>query len=298
MIAMLDTLTLSAPAKLNLFLRIIGRRDDGYHQLQTLFQLLDSGDVITLQRRDDDQITLAADRLDIPLKDNLALRAAQRLRQATGVKQGCSIDIEKRLPMGAGLGGGSSDAATTLVGLNALWNCQLSSIQLAAIGADLGADIPAFVHGNSALGQGIGERLRPITLPTQWYLVVTPPVQVSTAEIFSHPELTRNSPPIKMCALDEERIALCMAFKNDCQALVEELYTEVRVVVEWLKRHATPQMSGTGASVFCCFDSRDCAEKVLQQVPPEWPAFVARGVNRSPVFHQLKQQFIGASPSG
>lgn len=284
-----DTLILSAPAKLNLFLHILGRRNDGYHELQTLFQLLDIGDVITLRASDKPYILLANDVLNIAPEDNLAVRAAHLLRDTTRSKRGCHIQIDKKLPIGAGLGGGSSDAATTLVGLNALWNCNLCTAELAALGARLGADVPVFVYGYSALGEGIGERLRPITLPTPWYLVVTPPVQISTAEIFSHPELTRNSPPLKMCALDVELFKSADAFRNDCQSIVEQLYNEVSEALEWLKSYAKPHMTGTGASVYCSFESQSVAERILGQVPSEWQAFVSRGVNRSPLFQQLSK---------
>ena len=288
----MSPLTLSAPPKVNLFLHITGQRDDGYHNLQTLFQLLDGGDQLTFNTTNNAELSLWPQIEGVAEQDNLIIRAARALQQQTGCTQGCSIELHKRLPMGAGLGGGSSNAATTLLALNNLWDCNLSIAELAKLGACLGADVPVFIEGRSAFAEGIGDQLTPIDIAESWYLVITPPCKVSTAEIFSHPQLTRHSPPIKIRALLEEQ------FRNDCQAVVEKLYPPVKQVVEWLENHGKPMMTGTGASVFCRWETRADADTVLAQVPPHWSAFTARGVNHSPVHKQLKDFFTGASPSG
>mgnify|MGYP000633679901 FL=1 len=288
----MSPLTLSAPPKVNLFLHITGQRDDGYHNLQTLFQLLDGGDQLTFNTTNNAELSLWPQIEGVAEQDNLIIRAARALQQQTGCTQGCSIELHKRLPMGAGLGGGSSNAATTLLALNNLWDCNLSIAELAKLGACLGADVPVFIEGRSAFAEGIGDQLTPIDIAESWYLVITPPCKVSTAEIFSHPQLTRHSPPIKIRALLEEQ------FRNDCQAVVEKLYPPVKQVVEWLENHGKPMMTGTGASVFCRWETRADADRVLAQVPQHWSAFTARGVNHSPVHKQLKDFFTGASPSG
>jgi 4-diphosphocytidyl-2-C-methyl-D-erythritol kinase len=225
-------------------------------------------------------------------EDNLIIRAAKALQQKTGCKLGCSIVVDKKLPMGAGLGGGSSNAATTLLALNSLWQCDLSLVELAALGSALGADVPVFVIGRSAFAEGIGDELIPVDIANSWYLVITPPCKVSTGEIFSNPQLTRHSLPIKIRALSEEQ------YRNDCQAIVEELYPQVKEVVEWIENFAKPMMTGTGASVFCRWKTQAEANRVLAAVPQHWNAFVARGVNNSQVHQQLRDFFTGASPSG
>ena len=194
--------------------------------------------------------------------------------------------------MGAGLGGGSSNAATSLVALNALWECGLATDVLAELGKKLGADVPVFIYGQSAFAEGIGEILTPMELPKKWFLVVTPDCQVSTEEIFSHPQLTRNSSPIKIRALSGEQ------YRNDCQSVVLKLYPAVQQVLEWMENFAAPLMTGTGASVFCSFDNHLEAAKVFSQVPKQWQAFVAKGVNRSPLHQQMRKFFTGAWPSG
>ncbi|MGB0668772.1 MAG: 4-(cytidine 5'-diphospho)-2-C-methyl-D-erythritol kinase, partial [Porticoccaceae bacterium] len=198
----------------------------------------------------------------------------------------------KQIPMGAGLGGGSSNAATVLVGLNQLWQTGLSDDLLADMGAQLGADVPVFVRGHSAFAEGIGELLTAIDIPEQWYLVITPNVQVSTAEIFSNPQLTRDTSPIKIRALSE------VQYRNDCQAVVEELYPAVKQALEWMSDYRNPLMTGTGASVFCSFDNQTEAQKALDLVPEQWSAFIARGDNRSSLHRELGKIFTGASPSG
>ena len=194
--------------------------------------------------------------------------------------------------MGAGLGGGSSNAATTLVGLNALWKCGLTANQLSDLGKTLGADVPVFVHGESAFAEGIGDILTPLTLPQRWFLVITPNCHVSTREIFSNPQLTRNSSPIKIRALSG------VEYRNDCQDVVSKLHPAVGTVLQWVENFSAPLMTGTGASVFCSFDSKSEAQHVLSKLPKQWTGFVAKGVNRSPVHEQLHDFFTGASPSG
>ncbi len=289
---MMPSITLSAPPKINLFLHITGQRDDGYHNLQTLFQLLDGGDQLTFTVTDHSEIHLSPQVAGVAEEDNLIVRAARALQEKTGCKLGCSIVVDKNLPMGAGLGGGSSNAATTLLALNVLWQCDLSLVELAKLGASLGADVPVFVMGRSAFAEGIGDELTPFDIANSWYLVITPPCKVPTGEIFSNPQLTRHSLPIKIRALSEEQ------YRNDCQAIVEELYPQVKEVVEWLQDFAKPMMTGTGASVFCRWETQAEANRVLSAVPQHWSAFVARGVNYSQVHQQLRDFFTGASPSG
>ena len=277
------SITLPAPAKLNLFLRITGRRADGYHNLQTLFQLLDYGDQLKITACKNPNIVLTSSLENIPAEENLIVRAARALQEATNCSWGCEIQLDKKLPMGAGLGGGSSNAATTLVGLNLLWQCGLTQEQLAVIGRQLGADIPVFIVGNSAFAEGIGDQLTPVELPKNWYLVVTPPIKVATEEIFSHPQLTRHSPPIKIRALLEAQ------YRNDCQPVVEAMYPQVKEVLQWLQRFPNPLMTGTGASAFCRFDDELSAGQALAEVPQQWSAFVARGVNISSLHKQMEK---------
>ena len=269
---------LFSPAKLNLFLHITGRRADGYHELQTLFQLLDYGDTLSITATNDGQIQLEGPDLGIPQEDNLIVRAA-RLIQPPG--RGARIRLQKNIPTGGGLGGGSSNAATTLLGLNTLWELGLDSAELQALGASLGADVPVFVAGHSAWGEGIGEQLTPIELPPCWYLVVHPGCHVATGEIFSRPELTRNSPPITIAAFFEG------GSRNDCQDVVKDLYPEVANALNWLGNFGEAKLTGTGACVFASFLSRAEAEAIGGQMPDRWTAFVARGLNRSPLLEQL-----------
>ncbi|MCX2800716.1 4-(cytidine 5'-diphospho)-2-C-methyl-D-erythritol kinase [Microbulbifer thermotolerans] len=281
---------LPAPAKLNLFLRILGRRADGYHQLQTLFQLLDFGDVLEFERRNHKAVSVECDGLDIPLQDNLIFRAAQLLQQATGCDKGAYIRLQKNLPQGGGIGGGSSDAATALLGLNHLWDCGLTLEQLATLGRQLGADVPVFVRGRTAWAEGIGEILTPATTETRHYLVLMPDCQVSTAAIFSDPRLTRDSPAIKLAHLREGDLNsqwLERHSGNDCQALVETLYPQVREAREWLQQFAKVQLTGTGACVFGVFESKQSATEVFAELPGKWSGFVASGVQVSPTHRQL-----------
>jgi len=272
-------LVLPAPAKLNLFLHVLGRRDDGYHELQTLFQLLDHGDELTFRRRRDGVVAVT---VEPPLAgvaecDNLVYRAALALRALRPGPEGVDIHIRKRLPPGGGLGGGSSDAATALVGLDRLWGLDLGEEELCRLGLRLGADVPVFVHGRTAWGEGIGERLTPVALPPAWYLVVKPDCAIATAAVFAHPQLTRNTPPMKIRAFFGEGAG------NDCAAVVEAMYPRVRAARLWLERFAEPRLTGTGACLFARFGSQDQAEAVLAQLPKPWTGFVARGVNLSPL---------------
>jgi len=276
------SITLPSPAKLNLFLHILDRRDDGYHNLQTLFQILDYGDQLSFSVNKQSEINIINNIEGVAAEENLVFKAAKALQQATDCHWGSDIQLDKKLPMGAGLGGGSSNAATTLVGLNSLWQCDLSLDQLAEIGRDLGADIPIFVKGFSAFAEGIGDKLTPISLDEFWYLVVTPKIKVSTEQIFCHSELTRNAPAIKIRALSEE------LYRNDCQSVVETLYPEVKQVLDWLKCYGNPLMTGTGASVYCRFDNQQEAKQAQQNVPNSWDSFVAKGVNQSPLHKQLE----------
>ena len=274
-------LTLPAVAKLNLFLHITGRRDDGYHNLQTLFQLLDVGDELQFNLRTDNTITLDCNDRSLINDDNLVLRAARLLQQYAAVDAGCDIYLDKRLPMGGGLGGGSSDAATTLLGLNALWRLNLSVDQLAALGLQLGADVPLFVRGVSAFAEGVGEQLTPVELPEKVYLVITPDCHVSTADIFGHPDLTRDSTPLTLENLMQS------VWRNDCQPLVEKLQPIVAITLQWLVEYAPSRMTGTGASVFAEFPDQTSAQHALTQLPATWRGFVAKGVNQSPVWAAL-----------
>jgi 4-diphosphocytidyl-2-C-methyl-D-erythritol kinase len=276
------SITLPSPAKLNLFLHILDRREDGYHNLQTLFQILDYGDQLSFSVNKQSEINLISAIEDVAPQDNLVFKAARALQQATNCRWGCEIQLDKKIPMGAGLGGGSSNAATALVGLNSLWQCGLSLDQLAEIGCELGADVPVFVKGFSAFAEGIGDKLTPISLDEFWYLVVTPKIKVSTEQIFCHSELTRNAQAIKIRALSDE------LYRNDCQSVVETLYPQVKQVLDWLQRYGNPLMTGTGASVYCRFDSGQEAKQAQQTVPTSWNSFVARGVNQSPLHQQLE----------
>ncbi len=276
-------LFLPAPAKLNLFLHITGRRADGYHQLQTLFQLLDYGDELEFDSAEELSMTLSPAAPQIPLADNLVWRAARALQQRTGCTLGAHILLHKRLPLGAGLGGGSSDAATTLVGLNRLWRLGLSRAELIDIGLPLGADVSLFLHGTSAWAEGIGERLTSVELPPAWYLVLAPDCQVSTAAIFGHRQLTRNAPPITIRAFLEPG-GMGQSAINSCQGVVEALYPQVKAARQWLDHYAPARMTGTGACLFAKFDTEDQAQAVRAQIPDPWDGFIARGVNQSPLY--------------
>ena len=284
-------LTLTAPAKLNLMLRILGRREDGYHELQTVFQLLDFGDTLHFEVTDDSSIHLHCPGVDVSPEQNLIYRAAELLRQTCGrANLGARISVQKTLPAGGGIGGGSSDAATTLLGLNQLWQCELELDALAELGRQLGADVPVFVRGHSAFAEGVGERLTAVSIEPRWYLVLTPDCHVSTAALFSDPRLTRDSAAITLAALRDRRLNthwLNDHAGNDFQPLVESLYPEVREAREWLSQHGQAQLTGTGACVFAGFESESAAQKAYAGRPEGWSAFVARGVDKSPTHKQL-----------
>jgi 4-diphosphocytidyl-2-C-methyl-D-erythritol kinase len=266
-----------APAKLNLFLHVTGRRSDGYHELQTLFQFLDLCDLLYITPRGDGQIRRAVDLPGISQDQDLALRAARLLQRASGCGLGAELRLDKRIPIGAGLGGGSSDAATVLVALNRLWNLGFTTDELAGLGLGLGADVPVFVRGHAAWAEGIGERLKRVELDEPWFLVVVPPVAVSTAEIFGAAELSRDCPPI---TLDDFRAGTA---RNVCEPVTIARYPQVGEALAWLRRHGNAAMSGTGASVFLPLPTRERAESLAASVPATWTALVARGRNRSPL---------------
>jgi 4-diphosphocytidyl-2-C-methyl-D-erythritol kinase len=272
-----------APAKLNLFLHVTGRRDDGYHELQTLFQFVDLADTLYFTPRGDGEFNCAGRPAGVAEQDDLVLRAAQALRQASGAfNLGADIRVDKRIPLGSGLGGGSSNAATTLIALDRLWNLGLPNDEIARIGLSLGADVPVFVRGLSAWAEGIGERLRPVVIDEPSYLIITPPVAVSTAEIFNAPELPRDHFPIEFSDF------LAGHGRNDCEAATCARYPAVREALAWLRERAPrAMMSGTGASVFAAFPERQAAETLAQQVPAGWPAFVVQGCNRSPLLDAI-----------
>jgi len=272
-----------APAKLNLFLHVIGRRADGYHELQTLFQLIDLCDTVAISVREDGQIERPVGPPGVPGETDLTVRAARALQSATGTRLGANLEVHKRIPLGGGLGGGSSDAATTLLGLNELWSCGLSVSELAALARPLGADVPVFVQGSSAWAEGVGERLTPVTLPARWYVIIHPGVAVSTQEVFQSPELTRNSPLITLHAFFES------GGRNDCEPVVRSGSPQVAEALEWLARFAPAHLTGTGSCVFSACRSASEAERLAARVPDRWRSFVARGLNSSPVHELLKR---------
>ena len=272
----------SAPAKLNLMLHIVGRRADGYHELQTVFQLVDLCDRLEITSRPDGLIRRVAGPSAVAEADDLTVRAARALQAATRSSLGAEISVRKHIPMGGGLGGGSSDAATTLLALNKIWRTQLTSEQIAAIGAQLGADVPVFVHGRSAWAEGIGEKLTPMDLqPASWFVIVFPGVGVPTAAVFQAPELTRNSPPTTM------RGFLETGGRNDCEAVVRARFPAVAEALDWLGRHGPARLTGTGSCVFAKFARVEDAERVAARVPDTWRAFVARGLDASPLLAEL-----------
>ncbi len=275
-------LVLPAPAKLNLMLHILGRRADGYHELQTLFQFLDHGDELGFALRQDGEIHLRTEVPGVPHDSNLIVRAARKLQSESGCRLGADIWLDKRLPMGGGIGGGSSDAATTLLALDRLWNLGWSEDRLAALGLSLGADVPVFVRGRAAFAEGVGERLTPVDLPEPWFLVAVPQVFVSTAEVFSDPELTRDTPPIKVRSLLEG------GGRNDCQPVVEKRYPDVRNALILLSKFTSARLTGTGACVFGSFPNKGDADKVRRQLPATLPSFVAQGRNISMLHRKLQ----------
>ncbi len=273
-----------APAKLNLFLHITGRRQDGYHLLQTVFQFIDFCDFLYFEPLADGDIRRDSELVGVAAEDDLVVRAARALQQRAGVSEGVAIRVDKRLPMGGGLGGGSSDAATTLVALNRLWRAGLSLDELAAIGLDLGADVPVFVHGHAAWAEGVGESLTPVSPPEPWYLLLIPPVHVDTGEIFRAGELTRDKQPITI------RDFLQVPTENVCEKVVAARYPAVAQALAWLAKWAPARMTGTGACVFAPFDSLEAARTALAQLPAGWRAEIAQGLNISPLYRALGEE--------
>jgi 4-diphosphocytidyl-2-C-methyl-D-erythritol kinase len=267
-----------APAKLNLFLHVVGRRADGYHLLETVFRFLDYGDELQIETRGDGEIRLTRPIAGVPPEQDLCLRAARLLQAHCGGRQGADIGLIKRLPMGGGLGGGSSDAATVLLALNRLWGLDLPRTELQALGLRLGADVPVFMFGRSAFAEGIGEQLLAIDLAPASYVVLTPPVQVSTPAVFSHPALTRNTPSVRIRALPEGY------GHNDLQPVARALAPVIGETLDWLAEYGEARMTGSGACVFASFPDRATAEDVFARRPGHMTGFVADGLDRHPLY--------------
>ncbi|WP_295451565.1 4-(cytidine 5'-diphospho)-2-C-methyl-D-erythritol kinase [uncultured Thiodictyon sp.] len=276
-----NSLAWPAPAKLNLMLRVLGRRPDGYHRLQTVFQFIDCCDRLWFTPREDGAIQRVVAIPGVPESADLTVRAARALQAHAGCRRGADILLEKALPMGGGLGGGSSDAATTLVALNQLWGLDLPEDELAALALPLGADVPVFVRGRAAWGEGVGEQLTPVDLPEPWYLVLIPAGQVATAAVFADPQLTRDSVPVKLSDF------LAGDRRNDCLGVVRRGYPEVAAALDWLEAVGGGQLTGTGGCVFAVFTDRDAALAARDRVTSRFRAMVARGLNRSPLLDRL-----------
>ena len=292
-----------APAKLNLMLRVVGRRADGYHLLQTVFRFIDHGDSLRFRVRDDGVVARVNEIDGVPANDDLSVRAARLLQQHTGTPLGADIELEKRLPLGGGLGGGSSDAATTLLALNVLWKTAVSKVQLIDLAVKIGADVPVFIFGENALAEGIGEQLQALTLPPAWYVVLCPPVVVPTATVFSHPDLKRDAQKVTIqgfsAAVSGESVAVDEAFfVNDLQPLVVRLYPEVARHLAWLSNHVTlpnkALMTVSGACVFAPFESEAEAQRVVSQLPVDMAGFVAQGLQRHPLYGLGLQEYKGS----
>ena len=277
----LSRLVCPAPAKLNLFLHVTGRRADGYHLLQTVFRFIDFADSLQFDLRSDGLIAHRNPLPGVLPEQDLTVRAARLLQQESGCRLGVDITIDKRLPMGGGLGGGSSDAATTLIALNRLWQAGFSRERLQQLGLQLGADVPVFVFGRNAFAEGVGEALQPIALPPAWYVVLCPPVQVPTAKIFAADNLTRDTAPIKVPVFPD---ALT---RNDLQSVVCKMFPEVQFAIDWLAQFGSAKMTGSGACVFAEFNSRQQAESVLESAPAEMQGVVAQGLGVHPLLEWL-----------
>ncbi|MFS2005268.1 4-(cytidine 5'-diphospho)-2-C-methyl-D-erythritol kinase [Duganella sp. CT11-25] len=284
-----------APAKLNLFLHVNGRRADGYHLLQTVFQLIDHGDTLHYTLRDDSALRRVTDLPGVPEESDLIIRAARLLqaevlRRSGALPRGVDIAIDKVLPMGGGVGGGSSDAATTLMVLNKLWNAGLDKDELMALGLPLGADIPFFIFGETAFAEGVGEALRPVRAPECWYVVIEPGVAVPTAAIFCSEHLTRDTPPVIITDFSsylENQTGLKGYGKNDLQQVATSLFPPVAEAIEWLSAHGDARMTGSGACVFCAVANQAEADAVLKQVPARWTAWKAQALTRHPLTKML-----------
>lgn len=270
-------LTCPAPAKLNLFLHVTGRRADGYHLLQTLFRFIDLNDTLHFTARTDGVVRRVSDIDGVPEEQDLCVRAARLLQQETGCTMGVDIELEKRIPMGGGLGGGSSDAATALIALNRLWSLGLSRERLMSLGLQLGADVPVFVFGENAFAEGVGEKLQAYPLPDAWYVVLFPPVHVPTAKIFSHPQLTRDSVSIIIRALS------LLHCRNDLQAVVCSMYPEVAEYIAELGKYGRAMMTGSGACVFAEFESESLAQQALDKLPQRMSGVVVKGLMKHPL---------------
>ena len=270
-----------APAKINLFLHVMGRQQNGYHCLQTVFQFLDYADELEFDVSNGKLILLKSNYQQVKSDDDLIMQAAQALKQASGVNKGVAISIDKHIPIGGGLGGGSSDAATTLVALNELWHTGFSTDELVNLGVELGADVPVFIRGHSAWAEGVGELLTPVEPTEDWFVVIHPGCHVPTARIFADPDLTRNSPPITI------RDFIAGAVHNDCEQVVFREYPEVARAAKWLNNWSEARMTGTGSCVFGRFNNKLRADGVLEQLPVDWQGFVARGINYSPLMERL-----------
>lgn len=282
-----------APAKLNLFLHVTGRRPDGYHELQTLYRLLDLCDLIDIELCTDGALERPSGAPGVPAGEDLALRAARLLKRHTGARLGARLRVHKRIPLQGGLGGGSSDAATVLVALNELWRTGLGTDELAGLGVALGADVPVFIRGRSAWGEGIGERLTTVELPPAWYAIVRPGVQVSTAAVFQAPELTRNSATIRIGDF------LLAGGRNDCEPVVTTRYPEVRRALDWLgARSPGARLTGTGSCVFAAFGTREAAEAALAGLPEGWLGIVSAGLDRSPLLDRVEAERAGRGDLG
>ncbi|MGF1778097.1 4-(cytidine 5'-diphospho)-2-C-methyl-D-erythritol kinase [Vibrio nomapromontoriensis] len=280
-----------SPAKLNLFLYITGRQANGYHELQTLFQFIDLCDELEITVNDTGHITLSPDIEGVKTEDNLIWKAAKSLQDTTRSPLGAHIKIKKILPMGGGIGGGSSNAATALVALNFLWQTHCSTDDLAKLGLVLGADVPVFVRGFAAFAEGVGEKLSPATPKEQWYLVIKPQVSIATVDIFTHPNLTRDTPKRDLSTL------LDSVYENDCEKIVRMLYPEVDKQLSWLLQYAPSRLTGTGSCLFAEFDSEENAEKVFHHLPDNVSAFVAKGCNRSPLLETLAKYQLAQTQS-
>jgi len=270
-----------APAKVNLFLHILGRRSDGYHELQTVFQFAGLCDTLSFELRGDGEVRRTTDLAGVAPEADLVVRAARLLQSHTGTRLGVDIGVIKRIPTGAGLGGSSSDAATTLVALDYLWDTGVTGLELQSIGRRLGADVPIFLHGQAAWAEGFGERFSPISLDEPWYLLIRPDIEVSTAAVFNDPDLTRNTSPITIARF------LAGHGHNDCEPVVRVRYPEVGAALDWLGERAHARLTGTGSCVFGAFPSEAEARAVLTELPRRWDGFVAEGRNRSPLLDRL-----------
>ena len=284
----LDAPDYPAPAKLNLFLHVVGRRRDGYHLLQSVFTLIDLHDTLRFRVRPDGVVHRVNDVPGVLPAEDLVVRAARLLQEASGASEGADIEIEKRIPMGGGLGGGSSDAATTLVVLNRLWKTGFDREALAEIGAGLGADVPFFIFGRPAWAEGIGDRLREVEIPPRWYVVLAPPAHVPTQAVYTAPELTRDTEPLKMedFSAHPNEFLSDSRFHNDLEPVVTNRFPAVREHLEWLRAHGDARMTGSGGCVFAAFEGREPAQRVIDALPGSMTGFIAQGLTHHPLLEQ------------